>query len=45
MSETLKIKAYDLTRFLEKFTNGRKNLDTLLSNQRLDLNKEGIGYK
>ena len=45
MCETLKVKMDNLTKFLEKFTNCKKNLDTLLSNQRLDPNKEGIGYE
>ena len=45
MCETLKAKVDDLTKSLEKFTNGKKNLDTLLGNQRLGLNKEGIGYE
>ena len=45
MCETLKVKVDDLTKFLEKFINGKKNLDTLLINQRLFFNKEGIGYE
>ena len=32
MCETFKAKVDDLTKSLEKFTNGKKNLDTLLGN-------------
>ena len=32
MCEMLKVKAKDLTKSLEKFTNCKKNLDTLLDN-------------
>ena len=45
MCETLKAKVDDLTKSLEKFTNGKNNLDTLLGNQRLGLNKEGLDYE
>ena len=45
MCEILKAKVDDLTKSLEKFTNGKKNLDTLLGNQRIGLNKEGLGYE
>ena len=44
MCKTLKARINDLANSLEKFTNGKKNLDTLLGNQRLSFNKEGIGY-
>ena len=45
MCEAFKAKVDDLTKSLEKFTNGKKNLDTLLGNQILGPNKEGIGYE
>ena len=45
MCETLKAKIDDLTKSLEKFTNAKKNLDKLLANQRLNFNKEGLGYE
>ena len=45
MCESLKAKVDDLTKILAKFTNGKKNLDALLGNQRLGLNKEGICYE
>ena len=38
MYKSLRIKVDDLTKILEKFTNGKRNLDTLLGNQRLILN-------
>ena len=40
--ETLKVKVDDLIKSLKKFTNGKKNLDTLLGNQRFGFNKKGI---
>ena len=45
MCESLKAKVDDLTKSLEKFTNGKKNLDTLLGNQRFGFNKEGLGFE
>ena len=45
MCESLKAIVDDLTKSLEKFTNGKMNLDILLSNQRFGLNKGGLGYK
>ena len=45
MCETLKAKGNDLTKSLEKFTNDKKNLDTLLGNQRHCFNKERISYE
>ena len=45
MCETLKAKVDDLTKSLEKFANGEKNLDTLLGNRRLGFKKERLGYE
>ena len=45
MCETFKAKVEDLNTSLEKFTNGKRNLDTLLGNQKPNLNKEGLKYK
>ena len=45
MCKILKVKIEDLNKSLERFTNGKKSLDTLLSNQMLGINKKGLGYE
>ena len=42
--ESLQNKINDLNKTLEKFTSGKKNLETLIGNQRHAFNKEGLGY-
>ena len=43
-NEVLQKKIDSLTKDLERFTNGRQNLDALLGNQRMSNNKSGLGY-
>ena len=42
--EKLQSKIDDLNKTLEKFTNGKKNLETLIGSQRCTFNKEGLGF-